>query len=104
MGSAPVLSSGEMEELARQARKAEELLGHPLDMEWALDEEGRLHWLQARPITTLPGDLNELDTVMDPADVITTGNISEMMPGAVCPLTVDVTFKGIDFGFQRMQM
>ncbi len=104
VGSAPVLAADEVDELTRQARNAEAKFGQPLDLEWALDEAGDLYWLQARPITTLPSDLNELDTLMDPADVITTGNISEMMPGAVCPLTVDITFESIDYAFQQMQV
>lgn len=104
VGEEPILSADDVGELFRHARDAEAKLGQPLDMEWAFDEEGALHWLQARPITTLPADLNELDTPIGPRDVLTTGNISEMMPGAVCPLTVDVTFGSIDYGLQKMQI
>jgi pyruvate,water dikinase len=61
--------------------------------------------LQARPITTLPADLNEFDTVLPrPADVLTISNVSEMMPGAVCPLTGSFTGWGIDYGLQHMQV
>ena len=102
-GEAPVLSDAELAELARAARGAAEKVGAPLDMEWAIDGEGRVHWLQARPITTLPADLCELDTPIASGDVLTTGNISEMMPGAVCPLTFSVTFRGIEHAFQHQQ-
>jgi pyruvate,water dikinase len=40
-------------EVARLARKAEQLAGRPQDIEWTLDPEKRLWLLQSRPITTL---------------------------------------------------
>lgn len=103
-GNAPVLSDTEILQLARQARDAAQRFGEPLDTEWAIDEAGNLFWLQARPITTLPADLNEFDTGCLPADVMTTGNIGEMMPGAVCPLTLSVTLRGIEYAFQQLDV
>jgi pyruvate,water dikinase len=41
------------ERLTREGRLLAELLGGPLDLEWALDAGERLWWLQARPITAL---------------------------------------------------
>jgi phosphohistidine swiveling domain-containing protein len=100
----PVLSDAEIARIAEQARRAARLQGEPLDLEWAIDHHGELFWLQARPITTLPADLNELDTPLPrPDDVLTTCNVSEMMPGAVCPLTGSFTGWGIDYGLQHMQ-
>ncbi len=98
------LSDAEVQQLATQARDAEKKFAQPLDMEWAIDQHGELFWLQARPITTLPADLNELDTPIAPDDILTTGNISEMMPGAVCPLTFSFTFRSIEHGFQHMDV
>ncbi len=100
-GPAPVLSDDEVASLAEAGRRAEARFGHPLDMEWAFDRHGRLHWLQARPITRLPADPNELDTDPNPNDVYTWCNIGEMMPGAVTPLTFSITGRGIDIGMQR---
>jgi pyruvate,water dikinase len=100
----PVLSDADVAQIADQARRAARLQGEPLDLEWAIDHEGELFWLQARPITTLPADLNALDTPLPrPDDVLTTCNVSEMMPGAVCPLTGSFTGWGIDYGLQHMQ-
>jgi pyruvate,water dikinase len=100
-GDTPVLSDAELTLLLDGALRAEEQYGAPLDMEWAIDQSGELRWLQARPITQLPADPNELDTDPNPSDVYTWCNIGEMMPGAVTPLTYSVTGRGIDIGMQR---
>ena len=100
-GEAPVLTTAELELLLDGAILAEERYGAPLDMEWAIDADGAVRWLQARPITGLPADPNELDTDPSPDDVYTWCNIGEMMPGAVTPLTYSITGRGIDIGMQR---
>jgi phosphohistidine swiveling domain-containing protein len=100
-GDAPVLSDSERALLLDGALRAEAHFGAPIDVEWAVDSDGRLWWLQARPITELPADPNELDTIPDPSHVYTWANIGEMMPGAVTPLTYSVTGRGIDIGMQR---
>lgn len=100
-GEPAVIDDSERRRLVEGAIQAEELRGTPLDMEWAFDRAGMLWWLQARPITELPADPNELDTKPNPRHVYTWCNIGEMMPGAVTPLTYSVTGRGIDIGMQR---
>lgn len=99
-----LLSPGQQQLLVRHARRAEQLAGQPLDMEWAIDREGQLYWLQARPITTLASDLREYDTPLPASDIVTRCNIGEMMPGACCPLTLSITGRGIEHGMQHMHV
>lgn len=105
VGDLPLLTEAQLAVIAAQAQDAAQQAGQPLDLEWAIDQQGELYWLQARPITTLPADLNEFDSVLPrPDDVLTISNVSEMMPGAVCPLTGSFTGWGIDYGLQHMQV
>lgn len=103
-GEAPILSERERGQIAAEALEAEAKAGAPLDLEWAIDAEGMLYWLQARPITTLGTDPQALDTpLVDPRDVHTRCNVGEMMPGAVAPLTYSTCAQGIDVGWQRIK-
>ncbi|MDG2304993.1 MAG: PEP/pyruvate-binding domain-containing protein [Candidatus Binatia bacterium] len=100
-GATPVLSQEERAQLAREALEAETAAGEPLDLEWAIDVDGTLFWLQARPITTLMLDPQSIDTPpMEEGDVYTRCNVGEMMPGAVSPLTFSTCARGIDVGWQ----
>jgi rifampicin phosphotransferase len=98
----PRLDEATLRALAREALRLADAFGAPLDLEWALDDDGVAHFLQARPITALPADPRELDVHAHPDGVITRANIGEMMPGAVTPLTLSITGRGIDQGLQRM--
>ena len=89
--------------IAGDAAAAEKKIGVPLDLEWAV-ADGKLFWLQARPITvTEQIDAFELDsTDVGENDVLTTCNIGEMMPGAVTPLTMSTSMFAIDHGVRRL--
>ncbi len=104
IGDTPILSQAQLETMANQARDAVARYGMPLDLEWAINRSGELFWLQARPVTTLGADLNELDTPIPDDHVITRCNVGEMMPGAVCPLTFDVQGRAIEHGMQHMHV
>ncbi|WP_197379358.1 PEP/pyruvate-binding domain-containing protein [Mycolicibacterium mengxianglii] len=105
VGEVPVLSDAEVARIRAGALRAAQHWGRPMDLEWAIDAAGQLQWLQARPITTLPGDLNEMDSpVAGPTHVYTRCNIGEMMPGAFCPLTASVSGYAIDYAMQMTQV
>lgn len=92
-GDAGVLSVGEAEAIAREASDLEARLGEPLDLEWALDADGLLWWLQARPITVLrepptyvvERSYPEADD--GPVTVWSTWNVRETLPEPLYPLT-----------------
>ncbi len=88
--------------LVREALEIEERYGQPVDLEWAIDGNGDLFWLQLRPVTGLDSiHMNELDhTPRYPNPIYTRGNIGEMMPGPVTPLTLSTFGKAIDRGLQ----
>lgn len=46
----PCLADGQIQELARAVASIEEHFGTPQDVEWAVDREGRIFILQARPL------------------------------------------------------
>lgn len=101
----PSVTDAEVTAIAAGAREAEARWARPLDLEWAIDAAGTIRWLQARPITTLPGDLSAMDTVVLTADdVYTRCNIGEMMPGAFCPLTASVSGRAIEYAMQLVQV
>ena len=100
----PALADDEVGRIARGAVAAERAWGAPLDLEWALDRDGRLWWLQARPITTPLADLTEFDVLQGERDAYIRFNIGEMLPGAVCPLTLSTAIFAIDQAVQRMMV
>lgn len=105
VGTEPVLTTAEVGEIRAGALLAARHWDKPMDLEWAIDRSGTLWWLQARPITTLPGDLNEMDSpVAGDTHVYTRCNIGEMMPGAFCPLTASVSAFAIDYAMQMTQV
>jgi len=96
----PVLSEREAIDIAAGGKKAEEMFGQPMDLEWAVDENGTIQWLQARPITIEESvTVNELDSQIGGEYCVnTTGNIGEVMPGAVTPLNLSTNMYALDYG------
>ncbi|MGC4118620.1 MAG: PEP/pyruvate-binding domain-containing protein [Myxococcales bacterium] len=101
-GPEPLLSEAELRGLFEGAAKAREHFGIPLDMEWAIGPDGRVQWLQARPITALPADPHEFDSPVAPGHLYTSGNIGECMPGAITPLSWSTIWLANDHGVQFM--
>ena len=99
-----LLDEKHLREILEGTLNAANHLGKPVDLEWAIDHDGVLHWLQVRPITTLDEvHYNELDTVKGTSnDIWTLGNIGEMMPGVATPLTYSVSAEAIDYGMTAL--
>jgi phosphohistidine swiveling domain-containing protein len=84
-------SEQQIARIAREALLFAEKEGCPQDLEWCIDDEGILYWLQSRPITSedIPS-AEEFDYMIQSEDeIFTRCNIGEMIPGAVTPLTRD---------------
>jgi len=95
-----ILSEEEAVRLGEQGKLLEQVFGQPMDLEWAIDQEDHIQWLQARPITVGESvTMNELDCTWDVTrSVLTTGNIGEVMPGAVTPLNLSTSMLALDWG------
>lgn len=101
---AGVLTTAQLKAVVDGALAAKEAFGIELDTEWSIGADGKLLWLQARPITTADTpDIHELDCPRDLTNhVITSCNIGEMLPGVVTPLTLSTSVNGIDWGMRKM--
>jgi phosphohistidine swiveling domain-containing protein len=100
-GTEVVLRPGELGRLVGQAHRFAS--GERLDMEWAIDHEGEIHWLQARPVARVGAlALDELDSEMpSPCVGFTRYNIGEILPGAVTPMSASTSVVLLDAGMQR---
>jgi pyruvate,water dikinase len=54
LAAEPCLDAARVHELARYLRRAEQVLGGPVEIEWALGEDGDVRMLQARPLHLQP--------------------------------------------------
>lgn len=91
------LAEAELGRVIAIARRAEEVLGAPQDVEWALDGDG-VWLLQSRPITT---DADE--AALDPRiRRLSRANVGEVLPHAVTPLTATTVVAVLEHGFQAV--
>lgn len=88
------LSSAQALEVAAMARRIEDHLGGPQDVEWAF-EDGILHVLQARPITALPEPVDWTPPVAGTM-WIRNFRIGEWLPEPVTPLFATLILPGIE--------
>ncbi|MDB6079109.1 MAG: hypothetical protein JWO82_2856, partial [Akkermansiaceae bacterium] len=78
-----LLSEADAKAVAQLARDCERASGSPQDIEWAIDQAGKLWLLQSRPITTLAQMPDPDDTLR----VWDNSNIAESYGGVTTPLT-----------------
>lgn len=81
-----------LDELAEISLRLEAAWGLPLDIEWAF-AEGRLWFLQARPITAIPHSEELADADRPPAEdtLWTRANLRELLPELPSPLFASLT-------------
>ncbi len=98
------LADQHLKEIFEGTLNAENKWELPLDLEWAIDRNGVLVWLQARPITTREEvTIDELDSTHHTSnDTLTNHNVGEMLPGAITPLTISTIVYSIDHGLRKM--
>lgn len=108
--SAPSLSDTSAHELARYAVVVADGFGHPVDVEWAI-EDGRVYLLQARPITALrqPSPAGRVAPPPhaeagkgSPDTVWSNMNTGEVLPGVVTPATYSVIVKVGDIIVEKL--
>jgi pyruvate,water dikinase len=98
--------------VARLAAEIEEMEKRPVDVEWAIFD-GNVYILQSRPITALPSTtqpkadappdswIPELNTPIDPRyPLYSNGNISEILPGCITPLSWSYIGPTIEHAFR----
>jgi pyruvate,water dikinase len=102
------LSPAEASEIAQLGLSVEMMHGAPVDIEWAY-QSGQLFLLQARSITSDRASFSPppqhwipaSNTRIDPKyPLYSNGNISEVLPGCVTPLSWDHTGQLIEHAFQ----
>jgi len=88
------LAAADLHDVFVLARRVEELLGAPQDVEWALGTDGAV-LLQSRPITV------EGAPPRDPRlRRLTRANVGEVLPGPVTPLTVATVVAFLEHAFR----
>lgn len=108
----PSLTDRQAVAVAELAIRVEESEGRPVDIEWAFADEN-LYLLQSRPITgrhktiqasgeAPPNDwIPELNTTIDPQyPLYSNGNISEVLPGCITPLSWSYVGPEIEHSFR----
>jgi rifampicin phosphotransferase len=92
----PGLDKSNLRALASLAHHAAAVFGGPQDVEWAIDADGTVRLLQARPITTLlGGDHEGIGPVLGP------GPVAETFPAPLSPLEEDLWIGPLRAGILR---
>jgi len=80
-GDAPVLDESEIMTMVRLGMAAEEQLGGPQDIEWAVDRQGQIIFLQSRPLKVNLGSPAEIEARDSRQPLLAAGQVAS--PGRV---------------------
>lgn len=104
------LNEDQVKLVAELAKSVEEIDGHCVDIEWAILDNS-VYLLQSRPITSTASNsqstppaswVPEFNSTIDPNfPLYTNGNISEILPGCITPLTWSRVAPTIDYAFTQ---
>jgi phosphohistidine swiveling domain-containing protein len=99
----PVLSNRQTAELVRLGDQVERMYGTPMDIEWAI-QNGKIHLLQARPITSLPKQEGPpvVWELPDPKGQYIRTSIVELLPGPLSPLFTTLGIRFFIAGNRKM--
>lgn len=95
----PILSDGQLKELAQAAKALHDRFESPQDIEWAFDAHGGLRLLQLRPITTPTTKAANKRAAR--LTVWSNANVGEALPGVGSPLTWSIIRGFSQRGFER---
>ncbi len=114
LAALPVLTDGELRQITALAARVEAHFGAPQDIEGTITADGRVHLVQARPITApepaqdqaiqdqaTQGQATQGQATQDqpPAILWDNNNITESFPGVSCALTYSVGRELFEVGF-----
>jgi rifampicin phosphotransferase len=92
-----VLTARQAQAVADLARKIADRYGRPQDIEWAIDRDGRLWLLQARPMTAVPEPVSW--TAPGPGLWSRNFRLGEWLPEAVTPLFATWLLPALENGY-----
>jgi pyruvate,water dikinase len=96
-GHAPPLTRDQRHVLARLARRAERTFGSPQDIEWLIDPSGRVWFLQSRPVTAAPPEVERRHRGVR----LGPGPLAETFPDPLRPLEIDLWVEPLRTGLIR---
>ena len=96
-GPGAALAASQAEAVAVLARRVAHRYAAPQDIEWAIDSEGRLWLVQARPMTALPDSVSWTPT--GPGLWMRNFRLGEWLPEAVTPLFATWLLPALEDGY-----